>query len=283
MLTSLRKADFRFSHLMTDVSRYNPRVAQTLSLMSTDQQTDISSLSPARPFVLLLVMAALILLICGAFAWYVLWHGSLLMGNTAVLQNASNLGQSFGVLGTIFTGLAFAAGGTALVLQNADVKSSLIELRRSVEVQTQTAQAAQEEQEAHRLALEAGLLAQTEQSFISLERSLRDTPAAFRFHQVDMNAVERAGVTPDEFSYLVAVFTSGGLHIKANDVLQKGRTVPAAFKQGSYFRRLLSTPEVLTVWPELEKMIGSSVFLVRLRMTIDEIRAQQEGGRDGTA
>ena len=229
---------------------------------------------PSTPTLWLLLVAILIIIvaICVGYGAFLLMYPDLLH-RTAFLQDAANFGQSFGFLGAIFSGMAFAAVVAALRLQHTDVQATLIELRASLESQRQLIVLAQRELEDNNLTLQANLFATSEQVFVSLERELHKTPNVFSMYGIDVDAVTSAGVELEEFSYLMAVFTGGGLHIRATDIRNRGTVDRSPFVAGSYFRRLLEFPKVQAVWPELSKMLSDSAFKAKVIATLKEIRS----------
>ena len=103
-------------------------------------------------------------------------------------------------------------------------------------------------------------------NIISVERSLRDTPSAFRFHGITEEDIASHGLTSDELSYLVASFTAGGIYHRAHN--QDSRE---PFPIGSYRRQMLECPETRKAWPLIKKMLNETPYTHRLEATLREI------------
>ncbi|MCL4217098.1 MAG: hypothetical protein KJ052_08870, partial [Candidatus Hydrogenedentes bacterium] len=174
------------------------------------------------------------------------------------LDKTAKFSDSFNALNSLFSGLAFAVLAVSLIFQRYELKASLEELRRSVQYQAQLAETAKQDLAENLLQMRANLFAVSEEAFVPLEQSLMNVPSALRFHGIAPEELESHGLTIEEFAYLAATLTAGGIHIKATNIRSPGQIDEAAFPQSSYYYNLLKTPAVRSAWPLMTRMISES-------------------------
>jgi len=105
----------------------------------------------------------------------------------------------------------------------------------------------------------------------NLERSLADIPTALKFHGIEQNDLEDAGVTPEEFAYLVASLSVGEVYHRFYNV--RGTT---AFKPSSYRYTMCAAPATQRAWPLLRRMLSPSAYRDKLENTIKLVESQNQ-------
>jgi len=86
------------------------------------------------------------------------------------------------------------------------------------------------------------------------EAMLKDVPSALKFHGVSDEDLRRAGITPEEFVYLIVNFTGAGVLYRMSE---PDSTAP--FQKGSYRYVMLSQPATQRAWPLLRKLINPEI------------------------
>lgn len=104
-------------------------------------------------------------------------------------------------------------------------------------------------------------------SIAQIELKLAEIPRALEFHGIGVDELKAAGISPEEFAYLLASFTAGGLYyrLKREDPL-----VP--FPSGSYRHTMLSSPMTRAAWPFLRKCLSASPYLEKLEATLSRMQ-----------
>ncbi|GIF23229.1 hypothetical protein Ate02nite_59590 [Paractinoplanes tereljensis] len=189
----------------------------------------------------------------------------------ADLEVASRLGESFGGLNTLFSGLAFVVIIGTLIYQRADILSSREHLQSALRYQAELANAARRELEENRLQMRASLFATAEQSFVPLERTIADTPSVLRFYRITDDDLRAAKITAEEFAYLIATFTAAGIHIKAAAIWDPSTVTDDPFVPSSYHYELLSSDDVRRAWPLISRAISNSAYKRKIEATIARI------------
>jgi len=104
-------------------------------------------------------------------------------------------------------------------------------------------------------------------SIVGVEGSLGKVPSALRFHGIDQAELAEAGVTPEEFAYLLTNCTATAFyHNTSNEKPDQ------PFAEGSYRRAMCVTPDFQRAWPVLKKMMNKGMFVSRVDATIAAVR-----------
>ena len=118
--------------------------------------------------------------------------------------------------------------------------------------------------------LRSQMFAESESHFVTLEQLLASVPSALKFHGIDPSELEKAGVTPQEFAYLMANFTAGGVNVRA---LNESDTSP--FIEGDYYRVMLESSHTRSAWPLIQKLMTASPYKQRIQATINLIEERE--------
>lgn len=113
-----------------------------------------------------------------------------------------------------------------------------------------------------------------ESLFVDLELSLKNNPNALRFHGVSLKEMEEIGINIEDFSYLLANFTTGCMHHRASQ---------RAFNEielTEYRVSMLESEHTRKAWPFIRKMMSRSPCRDKIDEKIkqieDRIRKQKE-------
>lgn len=190
----------------------------------------------------------------------------------ADLQTTSLLGDGFGGLNALFSGLAFAILIGTLIYQRNDMVASEARLEAALQHQASLASTARQELEENTQQMKASMFAISEQAFVGLERSIADAPSVLRFHGITEADLERAGVTAAELSYLMATLTAGGIHIKATAIRDPSAIDSSPFPPGSYYYTLLRSPDVQKAWAVMSHVFSDSIYKTKIEATLEVLR-----------
>ncbi|MEU4240214.1 hypothetical protein [Actinoplanes sp. NPDC026619] len=198
--------------------------------------------------------------------------------SSADLATTSLLGEGFGGLNTLFSGLAFAILIGTVIYQRKDMLASERRLESALEHQASMAATARRELEENTLQMRANMFAIGEQTFVTLERSIAQVPSVLRFHGLGEEDLERAGITAAELSYLMATLTAGGIPIKATAISNPESVNSEPFPAGSYYHTLLSSADVQRAWGVIGHIFADSIYKKKIEATLHEMReARPEG------
>lgn len=103
----------------------------------------------------------------------------------------------------------------------------------------------------------------TESTFVQVEQMLARVPKAVRFHGISLEQMQECGVNEQEFAYLLASFTAGGIGARARD--EKSKT---PFPPGSYRRTMLEAEHTRKAWPLIRVMMSDTPYRRRIEATI---------------
>ena len=107
-------------------------------------------------------------------------------------------------------------------------------------------------------------------AIIEVEGRLGDLPEALRFHGIGRDELDQAGLTPQEFAYLLNSFTLGDIQDR---VLHPNLRIPFGVKTETYRYRMCKSKETRKAWPMIKKLMNPSAFVDRIDLTI---RSQEE-------
>ena len=103
-----------------------------------------------------------------------------------------------------------------------------------------------------------------------VERMIATTPSALKFHGIEERELVEAGITAQEFAYLVSSFTLGGAYHRAYmDNSQKPIT------PGTYRYTMCSADATRRAWPLLRRMMAHTPYRDQLEATIRIIHEQR--------
>lgn len=192
-----------------------------------------------------------------SFIIFVPWLLMLISHSTLakeVLDEKALLGDSFGVLTALFSGMSLILIIGTLWLQYQEIQHS----RRDFDIQIKNT------------ALSDNLSRMAE-----LERTLGDfnSPDPFRFHGITDDDLQKVGLTAKEFGYLVSNFTISGIYYR---ITQPDND--EAFKKNSYRYNILYNLLVSNrdTWKLIRKMLMPSNYLKKLDKTVLMIEAEQD-------
>jgi hypothetical protein len=160
-----------------------------------------------------------------------------------------------------------------VVYQRRDMASSERRLEQALEYQATLALAARQELEESTSQMRASMFAISEQAFVSLERSISETPTVLKFYGIGEDDLENVGLTPAEFSFLLANFTAGGIHIKATAIRSPEAVDDGPFASTSWYYSLLARRSVQEAWPLLSQAISESVYKRKIESTLRDLGA----------
>lgn len=104
-----------------------------------------------------------------------------------------------------------------------------------------------------------------------IERTIADTPSILELHSVEQKELEEAGVTPQEFAYLLSSFSVGGLYYRT-----LGAKVRKPFAPGTYRYNMLKSERTRRAWPLIKKFMGPSPYRDKIEFTISCIDRQEK-------
>ncbi len=110
---------------------------------------------------------------------------------------------------------------------------------------------------------------------VELEARLGDLPSALRFHGVSPSDLEEAGITPQEFAYLVNSFTLGSVWHR---IIAPG--IKTTYGIDHYRYRMCQAESVRKAWPLVKKLMNPSDFVERIDKTIADIERKEVGRVD---
>lgn len=110
-------------------------------------------------------------------------------------------------------------------------------------------------------------LVQSLTAFIEVEQRLGDIPTALQFHGIDPEELTKAGITPEEFSYLLTSFTAGGIFYRI-----KPKVANEPYAEGTYRYAMLKAEKTQKAWPILRKFLEPSHFRDKIEMTLETIQ-----------
>lgn len=102
----------------------------------------------------------------------------------------------------------------------------------------------------------------TEKNYITIEQMIADTPSVLKFHNISKDELESINITPEEFSYLLANFTAGGIYYRS---LKKKKEM---FELDSYRGMMLQSKSTREAWSLLKKCIAPSCYRDTIENTI---------------
>ena len=108
---------------------------------------------------------------------------------------------------------------------------------------------------------------------VEVEARLGELPEALRFHGMSKEELDQAGLTPQEFAYLLNSFTLGGIRDR-----QLYPILRAPFGVDSYRYRMCKSKETRKAWPLVRKLMNPSDFVERVDLTIRKQIEEEEGG-----
>lgn len=112
---------------------------------------------------------------------------------------------------------------------------------------------------------------------VAVEGQLGQLPEALRFHGLNKEDLDQAGVTPHEFAYLLNSFTLGGTWHR---ILHPNCRTP--FGVDHYRYRMCESEATRRAWPLIRKMMNPNEFVESIDATIKAIEikdAPQCAGR----
>lgn len=122
------------------------------------------------------------------------------------------------------------------------------------------------------------MLSQTESIFVGVEQMLATVPSAIKFHGIQVEELAEAGVTVEEFAYILSNFTAGGTYHRT-----EGSNTREPFKLDSYRGTLLRSPDTRRVWPVLKRCLAPSVYRDRIEATIALIEKKEKEAQNSSA
>ena len=196
-----------------------------------------SVLQPIIPFFIIafIALAFLIILLWFLFAVKLYFF-------TETINDLALIGDSFGSLNALFSGLGLVGVAVALALQLQELRQS----RKDFEYQT------------YLTSLSEHLARVAE-----LDRSLADIPSALEFHNVSELDLKKAGLTAEEFAYLISSFTAGSTYYRLAVPDDK-----KAFAPDSYRYNMFLSERTRKAWPLVRKLLMPSNYRDKLDATM---------------
>ena len=114
----------------------------------------------------------------------------------------------------------------------------------------------------------------TESTFIQVEQMIASVPSALKFHGITVAELKKAGVTPQEFAYILSNFTAGGIFHRT-----EGERNVRPFDLNSYRGVIIQSEDTRRIWPILKKCIAPSPYRDRIEATIRKIEEMEK--KDG--
>lgn len=87
-------------------------------------------------------------------------------------------------------------------------------------------------------------------ALIQVEKFLGDVPSALRFHGIEVEDLQNAGITAQEFVYLLTSCTGGAVYYRTSFY----RTNDGPFEKGSYRYIMCLQPSTRKAWPLIRKL-----------------------------
>jgi hypothetical protein len=109
---------------------------------------------------------------------------------------------------------------------------------------------------------------------VSVERSLGEEgleDAFSKFHGINEDEIDSAGVTRKELAYLVSNFTAGRIYDVGKYRWQRNK----AFEDTNYRYKMLRQASTRRAWPLILKMMTSDHYIKQLQLTFDEIERKE--------
>ena len=108
----------------------------------------------------------------------------------------------------------------------------------------------------------------------SAEAMLKDIPTGLKFHGITEQDLADAGLTAEEFAYVLVNFTSAGVYYRINDPHDV-----TAFPRDSYRHVMLSAPATQRAWPLLKKLINPQLgsYGKKIEATLAAIEQEHAG------
>lgn len=110
---------------------------------------------------------------------------------------------------------------------------------------------------------------------VEVEGRLGELPEALRFHGMSKEDLEQAGLTPQEFAYLLNSFTLGATWDR---ILHPNVRTP--FGVDNYRYRMCESKETRKAWPLVKKLMNPSDFVDRVDLTIKRIEVKEARNAD---
>lgn len=106
-------------------------------------------------------------------------------------------------------------------------------------------------------------------NIVNIERSLSEVPSALRFHGISQQALDDAGITAQEFAYLLASCSATSVYHNFS-----GENPDQPFAPGSYRHAMCASPDFRKAWPLLKRMMNPGTFVARMDRTIAALAAE---------
>ena len=104
-----------------------------------------------------------------------------------------------------------------------------------------------------------------ETSFVQLEMSLKDRPGALKFHNVNIEDINKIGISIEEFSYLLANFTLGGIDYREKLITDDKPELT------NYRIKMLHSQDTRNAWHMLKKMMSDTLYTDLIEEEIKKI------------
>ena len=105
-------------------------------------------------------------------------------------------------------------------------------------------------------------------AMLDIENRILQNPELLKFHGIEIDDLRKAGITLEEFTYLLASFTAGGIYHKG---MSRGSDKPFdPVKSGAYRYWMCHSEKTRKAWPFLEKMMSESAYKSRIKATIEQ-------------
>jgi hypothetical protein len=115
-------------------------------------------------------------------------------------------------------------------------------------------------------------------SILAVEGSLANLPEALRFHGIDPKDLEEAGITPQEFAYLLTSFTCGGVWHQIAPP-----SVKTDYEIDEYRSRMCESEPTRKAWPLVRRLMNTSTFVTLVDSAIRRIEATAGRQRDAAS
>ena len=103
-------------------------------------------------------------------------------------------------------------------------------------------------------------------AILQVEQQIAQNPGLLQLHGIDPAELEEAGVTPEEFAYLLASFTAGGIYHKLN---KEQEHVPFdEHSNGAYRFHMCKSEKTRKAWRILKRIMSNSSYTSRIDATI---------------
>lgn len=101
----------------------------------------------------------------------------------------------------------------------------------------------------------------------NIELKLVENPDLLICHGISIIDIEKTGLTPKQFGYLVASFTSGSLFFRQMRKIKNYHS----FNPGGYRYNMVLNKEVRKAWPLLKRLMEPSIYRDKIEETINMI------------